>query len=246
MIFNAAFWALQRLWSPQFRTIFWKSLGYTIGLLVFLWFFLRQIFIQWVFPWLAPYFSGMPDWLGWLGIVWIITFSFGLAAILALLVGPITALIGGLFIDDVAEIVEKQDYSQEEPGKAMPLGRSMIIAARFLCLSIIGNIIALLLLLVPGVNLIGFFVINGYLLGREYFEFAASRFRAEKGGHDFYVQNRGTVFCAGLIIALFLSIPILNLLTPLFAAAMMTYLHKSLSGSKRETKQIKQYDSRPR
>lgn len=239
MIFNAALWALQRLWSPQFRTIFWKSLGATIALLIFLWFFTREIFIQWVFPWLEPYFSGIPDWLSWLGIVWIITFSFGLAAVLAMLVGPITALIGGFFIDDVAEIIEKEDYPQDPKGTAMPFGRSMIIAARFLGLSIVGNIIALLLLLVPGINLIGFFVINGYLLGREYFEFAASRLRGEQGGHGFYVQNKWNVFGAGLIIALFLSVPLLNLLTPLFAAAMMTYLHKSLSGSKRQINQFK-------
>lgn len=235
MIFRAALYALQRLWSAPLRAFFWKSLGYTIALLILLWFFLRSLFIDWVFPWLQPYFATIPDWLGWLGVVWIIVFSFGLAFMLALLIGPITALVGSFFIDDVAEIIEKQDYPQDPLGKAMPFTSSLIIASRFLVLSIIGNTIALLLLLVPGVNLIGFIIINGYLLGREYFEFAAARFRSQKGGHEFYAQNKWSVFCAGLIIAVFLSIPIINFLTPLFAAAMMTYLHKSLSNSKRQS-----------
>ncbi|TIR83599.1 MAG: cysteine biosynthesis protein CysZ, partial [Mesorhizobium sp.] len=39
----------------------------------------------------------------------------------------------------------------------------------------------------------------------------------------------GTVFLAGLLIAVFLAVPLLNLLTPLFAAAMMVRLHKAVS-----------------
>jgi CysZ protein len=37
------------------------------------------------------------------------------------------------------------------------------------------------------------------------------------------------VFLAGLAIAAFLAIPLLNLLTPLFAAGMMVHLHKLIS-----------------
>ena len=96
-------------------------------------------------------------------------------------------------------------------------------------LSILGNILALILYFFPGINLIAFYIINGYLLGREYFEFAACRLRSEEDARAFYNENAFTVFSGGVIIALFVSIPVLNLLTPLFAAAMMTHLHKSLS-----------------
>jgi CysZ protein len=37
------------------------------------------------------------------------------------------------------------------------------------------------------------------------------------------------VFLGGLVIAAFLAVPLLNLLTPLFAAAMMVHLHKAIS-----------------
>ena len=40
--------------------------------------------------------------------------------------------------------------------------------------------------------------------------------------------HRGTVFVAGMFIAGFVSIPIVNLATPLFAMAFMVHLHKQL------------------
>ena len=87
----------------------------------------------------------------------------------------------------------------------------------------------LLLLLVPGVNIAAFFVVNGYLLGREFFEFAAMRFRSPVEARAFRAKHHVTVLLAGLLIAGFLAIPIVNLLTPLFAAGLMVHLHKSVS-----------------
>jgi CysZ protein len=39
---------------------------------------------------------------------------------------------------------------------------------------------------------------------------------------------------AGMVIAGFVSIPIVNLATPLFGTALMVHLHKRLAGSRRE------------
>ncbi|MBN9069914.1 MAG: cysteine biosynthesis protein CysZ, partial [Rhizobiales bacterium] len=65
--------------------------------------------------------------------------------------------------------------------------------------------------------------------GREYFEFAAMRFHEEPEAKALRRRNFGTVFLAGLVIALFLAVPVVNLLTPLFAAALMVHLHKMVS-----------------
>lgn len=207
----------------------WKALGATLLVLVLLWLLVREVFFAFVWPWIAEFLPTLPHWVGWLGFIGAIVFSIGLALLMALLVAPITAMIGGLFMDDAAKIIEDNDYPQDKAGVEMPLGRSLVISLRFVGLSIIGNIVALILFFVPGVNLIAFYVINGYLLGREYFEFAACRLRPEAEAHAFYRQNALTVFGGGLVIALFVSVPLLNLLTPLFAAALMTHLHKSLS-----------------
>lgn len=171
----------------------------------------------------------MPDWAGWLAFLFAILAGIGLALMLALLLSPVTALIAGLFLDDVADVIEKRDYPKDAPGTAMPLGPAMASSIKFLGVVILGNIVALLLLFIPGVNLVAFFLVNGYLLGREFFEFAAMRFRSPDEARLFRTKHASTVFLGGLVIALFLAIPIVNLLTPLFAAGMMVHLHKLIS-----------------
>ncbi|MCB1418345.1 MAG: sulfate transporter family protein [Notoacmeibacter sp.] len=231
MIIEAARLAASRLFSPEFRAVLFKSIGMTILLLVAAWFGLKGLFEWLALPWIDALLPGLPAWAGWFGIVAAVFAGIGLALGLALLVAPVTAIVAGIFLDDVAEVVEKEDYSADRPGKALPVVRSGILAAKFLGVVIAGNIVALLLLLVPGVNIAAFFLVNGYLLGREFFEFAAMRFRPEPEAKLFRRKHSTTVFFAGLVIAGFLSVPVLNLATPLFAAAMMVHLHKMLSAA---------------
>ena len=84
-------------------------------------------------------------------------------------------------------------------------------------------------LLFAGLGLVIMFVATAYLLGREYFQLAAMRFRPPAEAKAMRRANRGTVFLAGLFIAAFVSIPIVNLATPLFAMAFMVHMHKRLS-----------------
>ena len=225
MIFDAARTAALELLSPPFRAVFIKTLGLTLLALVALWFGLTSL-VEWLaLPWLETLLPGIPSWAGWLGgIIAAIALAFGMA----LLVAPVTAVIAGLFLDDVAEVVERTDYPGDPAGQAVPALRSLVLSIKFFGVVILGNIVALLLLLVPGINIAAFFIVNGYLLGREFFEFAAMRFRPEEEAKALRRQYAGTVFLAGLVIAAFLAVPLLNLVTPLFAAAMMVHLHKAI------------------
>ncbi|MDX0394664.1 sulfate transporter family protein [Sinorhizobium meliloti] len=227
MILDAARLAFANLFATETRTVFWKVIGLTLLALVALWFALRELFVWLALPWIDALMPGTPDWAGWLTFVVGIFASLGLA--LALLLAPVTALIAGFFLDDVAEVVEKRDYPGEAPGTPLPLAEAITGSAKFLGVVILGNIVALFLLLVPGVNLVAFFLVNGYLLGREFFEFAAMRHRPPAEARLFRAKHRSTVFLAGLVLAAFLAVPLLNLLTPLFAAGMMVHLHKMLS-----------------
>jgi CysZ protein len=229
MILDAARLSLANLFAPETRAVFWKTLGLTILVLIGVWFGLRELFVLYVWPWFPDFFPAMPDWTAWFSFLAAIFAGIGLALALALLIAPVTALIAGLFLDDVAEVVEKRDYPNDPPGKAMPLGEAIASSIKFLGVVIVGNIVALLLLFIPGVNLVAFFLVNGYLLGREFFEFAAMRFRPPVEARAFRSKHSSTVFMAGLLIACFLAIPIVNLLTPLFAAGLMVHLHKAIS-----------------
>ena len=91
------------------------------------------------------------------------------------------------------------------------------------------NFLALLLLLVPGINIAVFFFANAYLLSREYFELAAMRHRPVAEARAFRRRYAVQIFIAGFMIAGLVAIPVVNLITPVFATAFMTRLHKRLS-----------------
>ncbi|XUY26390.1 sulfate transporter family protein [Agrobacterium sp. rho-8.1] len=229
MIFSAARYAFGNLFASETRSVLWKSLGLTILVLVGLWFAIRGVFIWLAVPWIDSLVPSMPEWAGWMSFIFAILAGIGLALVLALLISPVTAIIASLFLDDVAEVIEKKDYPNDPLGTAMPLSEAIPSSLKFFGVVALGNGIALMLLLVPGINLIAFFLVNGYLLGREFFEFAAMRFRTPADARAFRAKHGTTVFMAGLVIAAFLAIPFLNLLTPLFAASFMVHLHKSIS-----------------
>ena len=229
MILEAARAAAYRLFTPPFRGVLWKSLGLTILALVALWFGLGAAAESALSAFIFPNMPDLPAWAGWIGIAAAIIAGIGLALGLAILIAPITALIAGVFLDDVAEVVEHEDYPDDPPGRALPALTSIWLAVKFLGIVIAANLVALMLLIVPGINIAAFFLVNGYLLGREYFEFAAMRHRPEAEAKALRSRHSTTIFLAGLVIAGFMAVPLLNLLTPLFAAAMMVHLHKMVA-----------------
>jgi CysZ protein len=91
------------------------------------------------------------------------------------------------------------------------------------------GLIALALLFVPGLGIVAWIGANGYLLGREYFELAAMRFRSAGQAREMRRRYALLVFTHGLLIAGFVAVPLLNLLTPLFATTLMARLHKRLA-----------------
>ena len=232
MIFDAALKALRSLPDPAMRSVFWKTLGLTILALIGAWFAISSGFTELALPWVSHFFQldyQLPKWTGWISFFALVFAGVGLAAALAFLIAPVSALIAGIFLDDAAEALEKADYPDDPPGKAMPIAEGIMLAIKFTGVVILGNLVALILLLVPGVNLVAFFVVNGYLLGREFFEFAARRFGPDDYARKLRARNGGTIFGAGLVIAAFMAVPILNILTPLFGAALMVHLHKAIA-----------------
>ncbi|MBB99013.1 MAG: cysteine biosynthesis protein CysZ [Rhodobacteraceae bacterium] len=215
---SSALRALTQIFEQPLRAIFWKTLGYTLLLLLLVWVALNAAVATLVtlpYPWLETVLSLLT--------------GIGAIFVLGYLVAPVTAVIAGILQDDIAEVVERGSYPQDPPGRPMPLAEAIPQAIKFTGVVILGNIFALFLLLIPGVNLIAFFVVNGYLLGREFFEFAAMRHRPPAEARAFRQAHSGTVFLSGLAIAGFLAVPFLNLLTPIFATVMMVHLNKRLT-----------------
>jgi CysZ protein len=224
MLAQAAFAALSQVLSAPFRAVLWKTLALTIALLILLWLALTRLLSAWIggghlidrFPWLDAYA--------------VLLAGFGLVIGLAYLIPAVSMLVAGFFLDDVAETVERESYPADPPGRALPAGRAMAEAARFALTALGVNLLALLFILIPGINLAAFFLANSYLLGREYFSLAAGRFGSPAEVKALRERHSGTVLLGGFLIAALIAIPIVNLLTPLFGTVLMVHLNKRLTG----------------
>jgi CysZ protein len=167
---------------------------------------------------------------------WIVSIAAGLGIVFGavLLMPAVTSLVASIFVDEVADHVEREYYPAEQPGTALPFTLAMVEGSKTALFTVLVYLIALPLVLVAGAGFLVFFIATAWLLGREYFELAALRFRSPAEAKAMRRQNAATIFTAGLVIAAFVSIPIVNLATPLFGMAFMVHMHKRLSGRRPE------------
>jgi len=237
-MFTAATQALSQILSPPMRSILWRSIGLALVLITVL-----AIGMQRALSWLATaggiWAEGMvgSDYHSMVTVLtWILSIAAGLSVVAGaiFLMPAITSLVASFFVDDVADIVEREHYPAERIGTALPLGLALAEGTKTALLTILVYLIALPFVLFAGVGFIVFFIATAWLLGREYFELAAMRFRSPADAKEMRRQHAATVFTAGLFIAAFVSIPIVNLATPLFGMAFMVHMHKRLSGPRPE------------
>ncbi|MDE3177548.1 MAG: sulfate transporter family protein [Pseudomonadota bacterium] len=209
--------SLNDVFSPPFRGVMVKSVALTLGVLALAGFGLDRAALHFV-----------TTSHGWLAAAISVLIGLGVLAGLVLLAAPTTSLVASFFLDDIAAIVEREIDPAGPPGRPAPLLDSTLAALRFAALTLAVMLAALALLFVPGVGFAAWFAANAYLLGREYFELAAMRFRPAADARAMRRYFALPVFLNGLIVAAFVSVPILNLATPLFATALMARLHKRL------------------
>lgn len=224
MLIPAALAAWRQVLSRPLRRILWLSLALTLALLALVWFGLTRLF--------SAYLAGHPlsvDYPVLDGFAFFLAGA-GLLVALAYILPAVSAIVAGYFLDDAAEIVERTDFPGDLPGRALPVGRALLYGFRFAGLSLVVNLVALTLFFIPVINLVAFFAANAYLLGREYFELAAGRFRPVAEAARMRREHRATVLGAGAMLAGLMLVPVANLLTPLFGVALMVHVHKRLSG----------------
>lgn len=235
---EAAAKALSQIFSPPMRSILWKSAGAALVLIAIV-----AVALQRLLSWLVTYGATAAD--GALGpsfdtpisiITWILSIATGLGIVLGsvFLMPAVTSLVASLFVDDIAAEVERLHYPADAPGKALPIVRASFEGLKTALLAVLIYLVALPTLLIAGLGLVVFFLATAFLLSREYFELAAMRFRTPEEAKALRKRHAGMVFAAGLLIAAFVAIPIVNLATPLFGMALMVHLHKRVSGPRPE------------
>lgn len=231
---DAAFKALAQMVSRPFRTVLWKSVGLALILVVVVGIGLHRVLV-----WLAGVAQGwaeqtlgfstnMPVTL----LAWVLSFATTVGIIVGsvLLMPAVTALVASFFVDEIAAEVERSHYPDEPAGHELPLWRALIEGSKTALLAVAVYLVALPFMLLAGFGAVIFFLATAFLLGREYFILAAMRFRTPAEARRLRKMHQGTVFIAGLFIAAFVSIPIVNLATPLFGMAFMVHMHKRIAG----------------
>lgn len=216
---QSALKAIRQLPDPAFRKLLLQSLGLTVLLLLGI-------------GTAAVYGIGfIPEFeTGWLNEVigWLAGLGLVIGSIWLLV--PVTSIFIGIFLDQVADAVEAKHYPADPPSRDPPLRETLAMALRFTAIMVIANILVLPLYLLPVANLAIFYGLNGYLLGREYFEMVAIRHHDAATVKALRLKNSLRITLAGVLIALPLIIPIVNLIVPLFGAAFMVHVYKRLAG----------------
>lgn len=219
--------ALAQLPDPRFRRILWLGIGGTIALLVAAYAALL---------WLIDAVAAGPVTLPWVGeITWIGDLlgwgSLGLMLLLSVfLMIPVASAITSFFLDDVADAVEAQHYPALPAADRASFWDGLRDTVSFLGLMLVANLAAIALyLLFPPFAPIIFYVMNGYLLGREYFQVAAMRREGRAGARTLRRKHTAKIWIAGILMALPLSIPVVNLFVPILGAATFTHLYHRLT-----------------
>lgn len=221
--------AFGQLSDPAARGVLWRSLFFSLLTFVVLW-VLASIGLSYagdgLVAWVAA--QGVGGWL-----LWLVEVLFGLAWVSALILvsfflfPPIVATALSFLLDDVCRAVEARHYPGLPPAREPPLLEEIADGLRFAAVTIGLNLLALplylLLLFIPGANLLLYYGLNGYLFGREYFELVAIRRLPQSESRALRRRHGGSIFVGGAVIALLLTLPLINIVTPVVATAFMLH-----------------------
>lgn len=212
---------LAQLGDRRFVAILLRSLLLTaVALAVAAWGFVAGV------EWLLPASVELP-WIGPVGFVDDLAFWAALGGVLVLsvfLMVPVAAAVVGFFLEGIAEAVEERHYPGLPPARKLGLAAQVGDALRFFVLVVAVNLVALAIYLaVAPLAPFVFWIVNGFLLGREYFQLVALRRVDRAQAAALRRRHLGTIWLTGTAMAVPLSVPVLNLLVPIAGVAVFTH-----------------------
>lgn len=137
-------------------------------------------------------------------------------------------IIVSFFDDRIASLIEAHEYPDCVLAHPPSFARELWHDIRFSIRVVVLNIILLPLYLVPGLNLVLFYALNGYLLGKQFFTTIATRYVPRDQAAILAQPHRLTIGAAGFLVVFSATIPFANLIAPIWAVALMVHLFHSL------------------
>ena len=209
--------AIAQLDDPQFRKVAWLTLGVSIATSIALFGAVSAVLLA------IPKFE-----MRWLELIANAAIALG-APVLAWVLFPIVvSVVATLWFERAARAVEARHYPGLPPARTLTLAEQVIPPLRLALFGIVLNLIALTIFWVIPVYVFVFYGLNGYLVGREYFELVALRRMPWREARELHRRHRVSVLIAGVAIAGMLSIPLVNWITPVIAVAFMLHIFERL------------------
>lgn len=204
--------AVRQAFDPAFRAVALKTVAVSAGLFVLL-----TISLGWALDALTLFGIAWLDWT-------IKAVAGAGAIVVAIMAFPLIAtIVVGLFLEEIADAVDARHYPDKPAAAGQSVASSLASTVRLVLVAAILNVLVLPLYLVPGLNVFVFYGLNGYLLGREYFELVALRRIEPRAARLLRGRSRWRVFFGGILITVLFSIPVINWLMPIIATAFMVH-----------------------
>lgn len=161
---------------------------------------------------------------------------FGLSLVLF---PSVIALFAGFFIDSVTDRMAGENEIASL--RTIPLSESLVVSGvvtlKGIALSLCLIPVTLVLGWIPLVNFLPavlYYVLNGWLLAREYFFAVALRYTERPEAEDLFNRYRIYWIRSGIVIAVLMTVPLVNFVSPLVAAAFMRRLFLIKSSDRNE------------
>lgn len=209
-IFTAALLALRSLFLPRILLILLFCCGLNFLLLTGLVAGFSALLhrVQWFGEW---------DWLADWGFT-------GIAVVMAFLLFPLLQpIIASLFITSIARAIEAADYP-DTPISEPPFWPTLAQEVGFTLKAVGLNLLALPFYFIPVIGLILYYTLNGYLLGAEFFNAVAGRHIAHTDAQNLRSRYRLVITAGGAGITFCATIPVLNLISPVWGAALLVHV----------------------
>ena len=231
LIFEAFLRAIRQLSDPRFRRVFFIGVFLALALLIGF-----TAAFAWFTDWLVPEDLWLPvlgevhwvdDLLSWSAVFLLLFLS-------VFLMIPVASAITSMFLEDVAHAVEAKHYPQLPRAQPVSFWDGLRDTVNFLGVLLLANLIGLIVYVIlffifpPAAPLV-FWGLNGFLLGREYFMLVAMRRVGRAEAKRLRSSHSGAIWVAGTLMAIPLSVPLLNLVIPIIGAATFTHLYHGLT-----------------
>ena len=227
MIFSDFLKALGQIDDRAFRRVLLLGIGLTVALLVAVYAGLLWVIEQFAGGPVALPFIGEVTWLGdllgWGSLALMILLS-------VFLMIPVASAITSFFLETVADAVEAKHYPHLPPAPHVPFWDGLRDTVNFFGLMIGANLLAIVAYVFLAPLAVPIFIgLNGWLLGREYFTLSALRREGRAGALALRRKYSGQIWLAGVLMAMPLMIPVMNLFIPILGAATFTHLYHRIA-----------------